>query len=164
MSSVANRVDDDELQRFYRSDRAFAKICDYLAGRERNSTESTVDRLSQVTDLSRADVIAVLRVLASMGLGEFVIGRRGQKSRLEWKVGCVSVARVARGEATNIVATEDIAVAEKESAGKGGAHETLIHIFRLRPDFPVEMELPANLTASEAQRLADFVRTLPFTT
>ncbi len=36
------------------------------------------------------------------------------------------------------------------------------HIFRLREDFSVKMRLPADLTANEAFRLADFIKTLPF--
>ena len=36
------------------------------------------------------------------------------------------------------------------------------HSYRLRPDFIVQIELPADLNAREAERLADFIKTLPF--
>ena len=36
------------------------------------------------------------------------------------------------------------------------------HTFRLRPDLVVVLELPLNITTQEAQRLADFIKTLPF--
>jgi hypothetical protein len=43
-----------------------------------------------------------------------------------------------------------------------GHGATLIHSFRLRPDFTVSVELPVNLSEKEAERLADFMLCLPF--
>ncbi len=39
---------------------------------------------------------------------------------------------------------------------------TIGHRFVLRPDFQVQLELPQDLNQREANRLAEFIRTLPF--
>jgi hypothetical protein len=38
----------------------------------------------------------------------------------------------------------------------------LKHIYRLRGDYVVKLRLPMDLTSTEANRLADFIKTLPF--
>jgi hypothetical protein len=38
----------------------------------------------------------------------------------------------------------------------------LVHKYQLRPDLVVSLQLPANLTVTEASRLGEFVKTLSF--
>ena len=55
--------------------------------------------------------------------------------------------------------------ARDDSAGDEDRHpngSSIKHIFRLREDYSVKMRLPADLTANEAFRLAEFIKTLPF--
>jgi hypothetical protein len=39
---------------------------------------------------------------------------------------------------------------------------TISHRFVLRPDFRVDVDLPADMTQAEARRLAAFITSLPF--
>jgi hypothetical protein len=79
----------------------------------------------------------------------------------------VAVGRYAAGQPTVIeevdpgTPTEEEAGDVADAPSSDGAHE-LTHTFRLRPDLPVSFVLPIDLTTSEAARLADFIKTLPF--
>jgi hypothetical protein len=53
----------------------------------------------------------------------------------------------------------DKALEDRVSKGFGSEIE---HRFKLRPDLTVRLSLPGDLTRKEAERLADFVHTLPF--
>ncbi len=68
----------------------------------------------------------------------------------------VSVGQAAAGETTKV---EEIT---EEDRGEEDGANMLKHSFRLRPDVTVSFELPSNVTANEAQRLADFLKTVPF--
>ncbi len=154
-------VDLDGIRSLYSNDGAARALLDHLAGRERNRAVTPVDRLlinvaREGTELSRGDVIRVLRRLEEFGCGTFIPGRRGHKSRFKWDASFVSVGQVAAGEADEF---ED---APADDAG-GDDVEMLEHGFQLRRDLPVNLELPADLSSSEAERLASFIRTLPFT-
>ena len=69
------------------------------------------------------------------------------------------VARVGTG-----TSNDPLNVDESENrvgaSNYGASNEVIRHAYNLRPDYVV---LPASLTVSEANRLADFIRTLPFT-
>jgi hypothetical protein len=156
--SPVNKKTVDELRKLYKSNAAARSLLDYFAARERNARRSPVERLCAVTGISRADVIDLFRKLEEMSLGRFLVGRRGQPSRFEWDFAMISVGQAATGETANIEQDEIEDVTEEAIAGSDG----IKHHFRLRPDFPVELELPANLTSAEANRLADFIKTLPF--
>jgi len=43
-----------------------------------------------------------------------------------------------------------------------GEKDWITHSFHLRPDLTLELDLPADLTAQEAARIARFVEALPF--
>lgn len=157
MSPVLNKKVLEELKRYYKASESGRRMLDYLAGRENNSRKSLVERMGYVTGLSRADVIEVFREFEKMEFGRFVIGRRGQPSRFEWDVAMVSVGLVATGEG-NAIETDDI----EEGADDGVGAGEVKHTYRLRPDVQTEFTLPENLTSTEAARLAEFIKTLPF--
>ncbi len=71
----------------------------------------------------------------------------------------VEVARIASGKSDEALEATGIGVGVD---GKSVGGEVLRHNYNLRPDFQVTIPLPVDLTHSEAARLADFVRTLPF--
>jgi hypothetical protein len=154
-------IDEVALQRLYRENRAARAILDHFASRERNWSVTTVDRLlANVTNegpqISRGDVIDVLKKLEEARCGEFRVGRRGWSSRFVWSVGMVAVGQSAAGEPV------EIELVAPEDQGEEAELQLLGHKFQLRPDLAVSIDLPRNLTATEASRLADFIRTLPF--
>ena len=142
------------LREKYEKDEAFKRVCDDLAGRAKNSWKSTVDRISQRTGLSRGEVIRVFKQLGEVdGIGTFLAGRRGQPSRFEWEKSSLSVARAAAGEGVEIEA--------RPTDDRELENEEVVHRYRLRSDLEVQFSLPSDLKKSEAERLAQFINSLP---
>jgi hypothetical protein len=166
-----SNVDKQALRRLYRSDKAAKALLDHLAGRERNWEDPMdVDRLVAKMEVPRPDVVRVLKAFEKEGLGRYISGRRGLKSRFLRYVDLVAVARYASGQAGDIDAVSLAVPSEDEAAGTTGAASeasrngrgSLTHTFQLRPSLPVSFGLPEDLTSSEADRLANYIRTLPF--
>jgi hypothetical protein len=152
------------IKELYAQDSYVRTFCDYLAARGRNGSDWSLDNLEGPTRLSRSNLIYVFRKLEMLRLGRFVVGRRGYSSRFDWAVSPLSVGKIAVGEAQNLTPfTEDEPDDEEGPIPNGAQPGTLSHTFRLRADFVVEFRLPTNLNQTEAARLADFIKTLPFT-
>ena len=153
----------EKLKRLYASDAAFKAVSDDFASREKNSWFSTVERVCQRTGLVRGEVVRCFKLLQELDstpagrIGEFIVGRRGQQSRFEWSKSSLSVGRVAAGEPSDI--EERPADDGEEVESDDGA--LVEHRYRLRADLEIKFELPPDLSQREAERLADFVKTLP---
>jgi hypothetical protein len=159
MTPISVKVDLGRLRKLYSSDSAATAILDHLASRERNWRTTTVDRIQSniaAAGVSRGDVIAVFKALEDYGCGQFRVGRKGFPSRFEWTAQMVAVGQAAAGE------TEQIEEITEEDEGEGEAEASLKHSYRLRPQVTLTLELPKNLTGAEAERLAQYIRTLPF--
>ncbi len=173
-AKASNNVDEEGLRQLYRSDGAAKALFDHLARRERNRNELPVDRLAlniatEGSAASRSDVVRVLKALEQAGCGKYVAGRKGHQSRFQWHVDMVAVGRYASGQATVIneihpatSGEEEVLDAQDAPADSANGSGELTHGFQLRPDLLVSIGLPTNLTPAEAARLADFIRTLPF--
>jgi hypothetical protein len=162
MAKKTDKVNRFELQQVYGQSNAAKAIMDHFASRERNRRTTTVERLlsnlaKEGTALSRGDVIKVFQWLEKLDCGHFIAGRKGHPSRFEWSVGLIDVGRAAAGEAVEIEPAPVDDEPEEEPAD-----DLLEHHFRLRKDLDVPLRLPADLSATEAARLAAFVQTLPF--
>lgn len=160
---MPDQPDVDQLRQLYQSDAAARAFLDHCAQRRRNQTETTVDRaLANLNReggaFARADIVRVLKGLADIGCGDFVTGRRGWPSRFVWSTGMIDVGRVAAGE------DQQIEQIEQETDEQGATQNFLTHAFYLRRDVSVEIELPTDLRADEAERLARFISALPFDT
>ncbi|OOV86158.1 hypothetical protein [Oceanospirillum linum] len=146
------------LQSIYDSSEAVQAICDQMASRERNQNETLLHRMiyhleCDGYDFKKSEVIAAFRSLESAECGKYVEGRRGWKSRFVWAVKSSKIAEVASGEAD-----EDDIADEPDI----DANEMIEHSYVLRPDLTVTLELPSDLTKSEAYRLSQFVDSLSF--
>lgn len=146
------------LRRLYSENAVARSFLDHAAQRERDWSETSVDRAltilnEQNVEATRGDVVALFRQLEQLGCGQFVVGRRGRPSRIVWSASIVSVGRAAVGE--------EQVVAELPPTVSPPGGESLTHIFHLRLDVEVTIDLPADLTPHEAERLAAFIRTLP---
>jgi hypothetical protein len=152
----------DKLRDSYINNNAVHAICDHMASRTKNQNETTTHRIllhieGENHDFRRADVIAAFRALEDAECGRYVEGRRGWPSRFVWGVKSLLVAGAATGG-------EDPAEVEidEEPDIETTDDEMLEHTFWLRPELSVVLELPADLTASEANRLSQFVSSLSF--
>lgn len=173
MSPTLRKTPDlKALRRIYQTNPLARRFFDQLASRKNNSRESTVDRLRQVLaqdgpEASRREVIALLQSLEPMGTGDFVVGRRGQPSRFCWAVGMVGLAKAARGDSDGLIESiDDVEVVgeldDERSSGTPAPAGFIAHAYQLRPDTRLTLSLPSNLTPREAARLAEFIKTLPF--
>ncbi|MGH6779886.1 MAG: hypothetical protein ACRECL_18060 [Bradyrhizobium sp.] len=95
--------------------------------------------------------------IVNLDLARFVVGRRGQPSRLQWKFTLKSIAAAARGEADTLDA-----ISQTTFANRPVVHNAIEHSFQLRRDFRATVLLPEDLSKEEAARFAAFIQTLPF--
>jgi hypothetical protein len=161
VSEKQGDVDIENLRLLYRDDKTAQAFLNQAARRERNARKTTVERtLANLAqdgyDASRPEIVQMFRTLAKLGCGEFVVGRHNHPSRFRWNVSLVSVGRAASGESQEIEKITDEQDFSDETV------KSLTHSYRLRPSLVVEFELPGDLTESEANRLADYIKTLPF--
>lgn len=148
---------------------------------ELSESEISIDVDSLLTyvpnlDNVRQRVIQFLKQLEEENWGRFTAGRRGHKSRFEAPRGLrilgdlldpktlsepETKSRAEQPKPTSVGAAN--AGARREPAGnEQGGIRTLTHQFMLRPDYPLAITLPVDLTGAEAARLSDFIKSLPF--
>ena len=153
---MADELDARRLRELYESDPVARAILTQAARRLRNRRETTVDRTKyslaqEGHEVSRVSIVRVFQALQDIGCGCFVVGRRGRASRFEWSTSIVEVGRAA--------------VDHGPQRGPGNSVPPpgvwVKHTYDLRPETPIDIFLPLNLTADEGQGLAGFIQTLP---
>ncbi|MGZ5441160.1 MAG: hypothetical protein ACXW5U_05345 [Thermoanaerobaculia bacterium] len=149
------------LKQLYASDTRVRAVLDHFASRQQDRTEINVDRMLELLGgegyvLSRSEVIEVFRALEKLGAGTFIVGRKKYPSRFQRTVNLIELGKAARGE------TQTVPVTRSESHASTIKSDVIAHRYVLRPDFTVSLQLPQDLTTSEATRLAEFLKTLPF--
>jgi hypothetical protein len=165
------------LRALYQANAAVKAILTYAASRKYNSVEMSVERTEVMLrrggdDISRREVIEAFKALEDLGLGEFIIGRRGAQSRLKWHVPMIDAGRAAQGiiESVRRLADDELLPPEPsepltqsdELPVPSMRSVYMRHAYNLRPGYAVTIELPTNLSEREASRLAEFIKTLPF--
>lgn len=155
-------VNETRLKEVYEVSEVAKAFLDHMAARQRNQSETKVDRTlvilsGESIDFARGDIVGLFQHLQEAGCGQFIIGRRGWPSRFVWSVGSLAASRLASGEVQEV---EDITT-DEEGDGGSEREEFASHSFNLRPDLVVTMDLPADLSTKEAERLSLFVRSLP---
>lgn len=163
MPESTETYDLEGLQALYSKNKAAQSFLDHCAERSRNRKETTVDRTQQVLkaqipDISRGTVIEMFKTLEGANCGQFLRGRRGRKSRFLWRHDMIEVGRAAAGEDEGF----DNGAGSDEEAEFDDTATFITHTFHLRPDVAVEVDLPEDLTSSEAERLSKFISSLPF--
>src|SRR5215469_15638704 len=98
MDSSAPNI--DALRQLYRENPVAKAFFDHAAKRERDQSETKVDRIivrlkADGHEFRRREIIELFRTMQQEGLGQFVEGRRGWPSRFVWKARMTSVGRAA---------------------------------------------------------------------
>lgn len=153
LSSLAN--ERPEFEEFFR----------VFSRRERNASVTELDKLLQANELQglrdqrgRALAIEFFRRLTQMGIGEFRVGRRKKPTRFIWNTPLVDVAATALDTAAK---TPSPIGSDAKQATRPGDSRLLTHVYVLREDLIVRLDLPVDLTIAEAKRLSTFIQTLP---
>ncbi len=165
--------DLESLKKLYATNLSAKAVLDEFASRQRNQQKTTLEQLltrlrNKGSAIAKKDVIDVLRKLEEYGYGSFRNGRRGHPTRFEWKYDLVSVGKAAAGGTQSVkeiqVGEDQDASSDEELPVRTIREGAILHTFKLRPDWKVEIVLPADFSAREASRLSEFVKTLPFDT
>ncbi|MGC8541942.1 MAG: hypothetical protein ACP5QA_15135 [Phycisphaerae bacterium] len=178
--------DINTLQGYAASDEFARRAFELLATRQRKRSEITVEVLMSSLSADRATVVKFLQRLESLSCGQFILGRGTKQSRLRWRYTMNSVGMVALGRSTILEEMPDAdegasdseaevspaqppaspavtAPAEQSAALNRSTpppRRALSHTFPLAPDRMALLELPIDLTKTEAARLAAFVQAL----
>jgi hypothetical protein len=123
------------------SDETAARLFDWLARRTNDVAETSIDRICGMVELERYQAIELVKALAGIGVCEFVVGRKGWKSRVRWHYSVRSLGEAAKGDATGIQEI-DPELAEEVADQQQGSDEFL--------DTKQEMEM--GLTLAEAKK------------
>lgn len=149
------------------------RFMELLAERQREPKlgKTTVEEAEEFFK-ERQGAVSFLKQLGDAGCGQFVTGRRGQPTRIEWaECGAIPIAKAfinARTQPQPDPAMPDVnTLADchwnaSPAASPVTSAKLHPHTFLLRPELSVRVELPLNLTKEEANRFADFIRTIPF--
>ncbi len=142
-----------KLQETAARDPAFRRFLHALKERQREpvNRETPLAELTNVGE-SAAKAVKCFRLLQEAGYGVLKLGRRSLRTRFVW---ATSVKEVA----TQLIGDPDNPQPGSPRVPSAGSHT---HTFLLRPGLVVVIELPLDLAADEARRLAEFVRSLPF--
>lgn len=146
-----------KLREVYGSGEAARAILDDFAQRTNNQRVTRVEQvLSRLrsANVQRGEVIALFRHLEELEHGTFVEGRKGHPSRFVWASSLIDVGKAAQGDAAAISPVSISASADEES------DEIRSYVFPLRSGTDAGLELPADLTLKEAERLCAFLRSL----
>lgn len=165
-------------------------VLHYFRGLQRSRSYHTVEYLQSIAaqgalerereDLvpSYQDVLEVVKKLDHLGLGAYVQGRKGNKTRIEWyegvclpEIGATAIPDLeeaateldlrdgARPAGAGDVQSSDVTL-DPVTGGWLSQMDTLKHSYQLRPGVFVELVVPQDMTQLEAQRLGAFVGTL----
>ena len=168
------------MARDYSAD--FQKILEQLSLEDVQGTETPAANLldlnmsdSKGRRFNGAQLRGPLRAGEAAGYGSLIVGRRGYPTRFAWSKVPAAVLKPAAPapapapaapEATVEAPPAPVAAPAAPAASAPVAAQpvagSLVHMLQLRPDTAVQVTLPADLTAREAERLAHWVQALPF--
>ncbi len=136
----------------------FAAFAERRRAFPQNSIQDVIDiGRRQNQTIAPAEVEAFFEALEAAECGQTVHDEAG--TRFVWVFKATQVSRAALR-----VASEPRALSEPLAAlPQTGANsiETVAHALRLRADWTLNLQLPADFTPAEAERVAHFLRALP---
>jgi len=138
----------------------------WAASRQNESTETTIKRAHTVCHVEYWQMRELFQRLCEIGLATYVTGRRGHESRLRWLYSLRLIGKAANMEVTSLT-DNTTADAEEEPLENAAlivekSEAFIDHGYKLRPECDIKVRLPANLSSKEAERVAAWIRTLPF--
>jgi hypothetical protein len=113
MTNDFNDAVIEQIQSLYNENEHARSLFDSLALRQNDARWTSIERICKLLGVSRGDAVAIARRLEEAKCGEFIVGRRGQKSRFSWAYSCISLGKAAAGE-LNELETADNPMADGE--------------------------------------------------
>ncbi len=181
MADHLSRATIAAIRRIAGSHKKFVPFFSWLAEQPEGIRETELATIESAVGLSRLQAVALCKQLQEANVGQFVAGRRGRASRIEWSADpCIVGAVLAQADGATLADGAERADLEEPSPARTRSSNTSQrqapgqtsapaspkrededqHLFRLRQDRQVRLLLPMDLTQGEAARLADFMRAL----
>lgn len=133
------------------------------AKRQKHQTETTVRRAAELCHVEYWQMRGLFQKLGEIGLGTYIMGRRGGESRVKWLYPLTAIGKAANGTAGSLGSINESTEEETdEDSEELGSSNLIEHSYKLRPGCDIRIRLPENLSSKEAERLAAWIRTLPF--
>lgn len=106
---TSEQASETGLKRLYRGNSTARLLLDWLASRDRNRNDTHFNRVLAVLSAqdvtpTRAGMREVFRNLEKLGVGRFVVGRRGLPTRFIWTTPLTEVGQTAQIPAKSIKA------------------------------------------------------------
>ena len=102
MNDTLDKKIIEAVRTLYTQDQVARQMFDWTASRQKDASETSIDTLMRVLRISRRDAVQLARDLERADCGEFIVGRRGSKSRFRWAYSCISLGKTAAGETDDI--------------------------------------------------------------
>jgi len=141
-------------------DESFEPALNYLAFSSEQYKTNSVSFLKAQSGIDYYDLVRMFKYLDKQEVGSFVVGRKGKESRFTWKYHPRSVGQLGLGK--NIpLETLPNGILDYDG-GFEVAKEGLRHVFNLRKDFPVEINLPSDFSSNDLERLKNWLSLLVY--
>jgi hypothetical protein len=130
-AELEQAIDTDGIRKLCEIDEIARFIFEYLADRQRNHAEQTVNNLLRALkrrgmEISNKQAIEFFKALEGFGCGRLLYGRRGYSTRFVWDVRMSSVGQFAIGQLDTVEELNEDDVADFE------ADDLISHTFNLR--------------------------------
>ena len=150
----------EKLQNLFTESEIARDLFEAFSRRIKDSKQTTVERAANIVSCEYVEMRDIMMRLGDMGVGEYIMGRKGHPSRIAWNYSIRSLGEVAAGTSDNPAGIGHDADVEDGTSDETG--KLISHAFQLREDCQIELNLPADLTTREAERLALFIKTVPY--
>lgn len=167
---------EEAIRKLSQSHPYFGEFFRTLSLRQRNQSSTDIDvlvkkdndNMGTESELERRKLaIEFFRGLEKIGVGKFKIGRRGRSTRFVWQDSMLDVVKLGVPNENGGIQNE---LNEKLELQENSDNlpldaaiklKKLTHRYILRENYEVILDLPADLTEVEAERLSAFIKTLP---
>jgi hypothetical protein len=131
------------VQALYEKSADARKLFEWTASLKKDAAETSIERIMSALGISRKAAVTLAQDLAEAGCGNFIVGRRGARSRFSWLYSRISLGKVAVGEATDIdpvspdletIAEEEAEISNTPPLTIASAKEQLALSLKIRPD------------------------------
>src|SRR5215469_14573825 len=167
---MKTHLNEKALNGMYESNGNFRTIFHELSNMPRQD-ETVIDALCAKLGkigktIPHADIVTFFRNLDEFGAGQYIVGRKGHPSRFRWGADSVTIGTPALPAAipaasipspyTDSNGTHDIPLGEAPTV-------LIRHKYHLRPHLVITLELPTDISTTEATRIGQFVALLAHT-
>ena len=136
-----------------------SSLFDYLTYASNHYKVNSVQHLVNETDAEYYTIVEILKLLDNLGVGKFIVGRKGKDSRIEWSYHPKSLGEAANKKRSTLLG---VPKGIDEYDGGGEDKEISAHSFFLRPNYKLELTLPTNFDRADLKRLEKWLDTIPF--